>query len=82
LKGIAGLHAWVPPQKPTPRAPQGGLQSLFLLIPAGFFGLRSLLKSLDLGLDGGGPLRVLLLGLVQRSLCFVDLIFPQKSGQG
>ena len=69
---IAGLHAWVPPQKLTPRAPQRGFQSLLLLIPAGFFGLRSLLESLDLGLDGGGPLRVLLLGLVQRSLRLVD----------
>jgi hypothetical protein len=34
--------------------------------------LRSLLDNLDLGLDGGGPLRVLLLGLVQRSLRLVD----------
>jgi hypothetical protein len=34
--------------------------------------LRSLLKSLDLGLDGGDPLRVLLLSLVQRSLRLVD----------
>jgi hypothetical protein len=34
--------------------------------------LRSLLESLDLGLNGGGPLRVLLLGLVQRSLRLVD----------
>ena len=34
--------------------------------------MRSLLESLDLGLDGGGPLRVLLLGLVQRSLRLVD----------
>src|SRR6202163_1153625 len=56
----------------SPCAPQRGLQSLLLLIPAGFFGCRSLLKSLDLGLDGGGPLRVLLLGLVQRSLRLVD----------
>jgi hypothetical protein len=40
--------------------------------PSGFFGSRSLLESLDLGLDGGGPLRVLLLGLIQRSLCLVD----------
>lgn len=66
----------MPPQKLTPRAPQGGLQSLFLLVPAGFFGLRSLLDSLDLGLDGGGPLRVLLLGLVQRSLRLVDGLLP------
>jgi hypothetical protein len=42
----------------------------------GFFGLRSLLKSLDLSLDGGGPLRVLLLGLVQRSLRLVDRLLP------
>jgi hypothetical protein len=56
----------------TPRAPQRSLQSLLLLIPAGFFGFRSLLESLDLGLDGGGPPRVLLLGLVKRSLRLVD----------
>ena len=60
----------------TPRAPQRSLQSLLLLIPAGFFGLRSLLDSLGLGLDGGGPLRVLLLGLVQGSLCLVDGLLP------
>ncbi len=41
-------------------------------MPAGFFGLRSLLESLDLGLDGRGPLRVLLHGLAQRSLRLVD----------
>jgi hypothetical protein len=34
--------------------------------------LRSLLESLDLGLDDDGPLRVLLLCLVQRSLRRVD----------
>jgi len=72
LKVIAGLHAWVPPQNLTPIAPQRGFQSLLLLIPAGFFGLRSLFESFDLGLDDGGPLRVLLLGLVQRSLRLVD----------
>src|SRR5205814_9935933 len=33
---------------------------------------RSLLESLDLSLDAGGSLRVLLLGLVQRSLRLVD----------
>lgn len=41
-------------------------------MPAGFFDLRSLLESLKLGLDGGGPLRMLLLSLVQRSLRLVD----------
>jgi hypothetical protein len=56
----------------TPRAPQRSFQSLLLLIPAGFFGLRSLLEGLDLGLDRRGPLRVLLLGLLQRSLRLVD----------
>src|SRR3954463_8988149 len=56
----------------TPRALQRGFQSRLFLIPAGFFGLRSLLKNLDLGLDGGRPLRVVLLGLVQRSLRLVD----------
>jgi hypothetical protein len=56
----------------TPRAPQRSFQSLLLLIPAGFFGLRSLLGRLHFGLDGGGLLRVLLLGLVQRSLRLVD----------
>src|ERR671912_2705420 len=71
-RGTAGLHALVPPQKLTPRAPQGGFQSLLLPIPAGFFDLRSLLDRLNLGLDGGRPLRVLLLGLVQRSLRLVD----------
>jgi hypothetical protein len=40
--------------------------------PAGFFGLRSLLESLDFSLNGGGPQRVLLLGLVQRSLRLAD----------
>jgi hypothetical protein len=55
----------------NPAAPQGSLQSLFLLIPAGFFGLRSLRKSFDLSLDGGRPLRVILLSLVQRG-CLVD----------
>src|SRR5258705_2414789 len=60
------------PSDLAPRTLQLGFQLLFLLIPAGFFGLRSLLESLDLGLDGRGPLRVLLLGLVQRSLRLVD----------
>src|SRR5258708_36111960 len=55
----------------TPRPPQRSYQSLLLLIPTGFFGLRSLLESLDLGLDGGGALRVLLLGLVQRGMHIV-----------
>jgi hypothetical protein len=41
-----------------------GKGAVRLLIPAGFFGLRSLLEGLHLGLDGGGQLRVLLLGLV------------------
>lgn len=63
----------------TPRAPQRGFQSLLLLIPAGFFGLRFLLKSLDLGLDSGGPLRVLLLGLVQRSLRLVDRLLTAST---
>ena len=76
MKVIAGLHACVPLQKLTPRAPQRRFQSLLLLIPAGFFGLQSLLESLDLGLDGGGPLRVLLLGFVQRSLRLVDRLLP------
>lgn len=62
----------MPPQKLIPRAPQGGFQSPLLLIPAGLFGLRSLLKSLDLGLNRRGSLCLLLLGLVQRSLCLVD----------
>jgi hypothetical protein len=44
--------------------------------PSGLFGLRSLLESLGLGLDGGGPLRVLLLGLVQRSLRLADRLLP------
>lgn len=56
----------------NPRAPERSFQSLLLLVPAGFFGLRFLLESLDLGLDGGGPPRVLLLGLVQRGLRLVD----------
>jgi hypothetical protein len=34
--------------------------------------LQSFLESFDLGLDDGGPLPVLLLGLVQRSLRLVD----------
>jgi hypothetical protein len=38
--------------------------------------VRSLLESLDLGLDGGGPLGVLLLGLVQYSLRLVDGLLP------
>jgi hypothetical protein len=60
----------------APRAPQRSFQLLLLLIPAGFFSLRSLLEGLDSGLDGGGPLRVLLLGLVQRSLRLVDGLLP------
>src|SRR5215204_1650476 len=64
LKVVAGLHAWVPPRKLTARPPQRSFQSLLLLIPAAFFGLRSLLQSLDLGLDRRRFLRVLLLGLV------------------
>ena len=51
----------------TPRAPQRGFQSLLLLVPAGVFGLRSLLESLHFGLDGRGFLRMLPLGLVQRA---------------
>ena len=66
----------MPPQKLVPRAPQRSLQALPLLIPADFFRLRSLLDGLDLGLDGGGPLRVLLLGFVQRSLRLVDRLLP------
>ena len=62
--------------KTVPRAPQRGFQSLLLLVPAGIFGLRFLLESLHLGLDGRGPLRVLLLGLVQRSLRLVDGLLP------
>lgn len=70
---------WVPPTqnfKLAPRTSQRGFQSLLLLAPAAFFGLRSLLQSLDLGLDYRGPLRVLLLGLVQRSLRLVDGPLP------
>lgn len=62
----------MPRQRLTPRAPQRGFQSLLLLIPPDFFGLRPLLKSLNLGLEGGGLLRVLPLGLVQRSLRLLD----------
>ena len=36
--------------------------------------MRSLLESLDLRLNGRGPLRVLLLGLVQCSLRLVDCL--------
>jgi hypothetical protein len=72
LNGTVGLRLSVPPQKLTPSAPQRGFQSLLLVIPAGLFGLRSFLKSLNLGLDGGSSLRVFLLGLVQRSLRLVD----------
>src|SRR6187399_2227485 len=64
------------PSDLTSRAANRGFQSFLLLIPAGVFGLRSLLESLDLGLDGGGPLRVLLLGFVQRSLRLVDRLLP------
>src|SRR4051794_35833062 len=56
----------------TPRTPQRSFQSPLLLIPTGFFGLRSLLKSLGIGLDSRGPLRVPLLGLVQGGLRLVD----------
>ena len=55
-----------------PRAPQRSFQSLPLLIPAGFYDLRFLRERFQLRLDGGGHLRVLLLGLVQRSLRLVD----------
>jgi hypothetical protein len=58
---------WVLPTKSrslTPQAPQHSFQSLLLLIPSGFLGSRSLFECLDLGLNGRGPLRVFLLGLV------------------
>lgn len=54
-------------QKLAARAPQRRLQALLLVVPAVLFGLRPLLKSLNFGLDGGGPVRVLPLGFVQRS---------------
>lgn len=83
MTGASGIHSWAPrtkiPSPLTPRALQRSFQSLLLLIPAGVLGLRSLRESINLGLDGGGPLRVLLLRLVQRSLRLVDrLLTPLK----
>jgi hypothetical protein len=60
----------------APGAPQCGFQPLFLLVPAGIFGLRSLLKSLHLGLDGAGSLCMLALSLAQRRLRLVDGLLP------
>ena len=64
----------------APRAPQRGFQSLLLLVPAGFFGLRSLLDSLGLGLDGGRPLRVFYAFDPKRQA--VLLIGGDKTGDG
>ena len=46
-----------------PRAAQRGFQSLLLLMPAGVFGPRSLLESLQFALDGRGLLRMVPLSL-------------------
>ena len=60
----------------VPRAPQRGFQSFLLLVPADIVGLRSLLESIRLDLDGRGPLSLLPLGLVQRRLRLVDGLLP------
>ena len=49
---------------------------ILLLFPAGIFGLRSLLDSVRLGLDGSGSVRMLPFGLVQRRLRLVDGLLP------
>lgn len=52
------------------------IQPLPLLYPAGIFGLRSLLDSVRLGLDGSSSVLMLPFGLVQRRLRLVDGLLP------
>src|SRR5713101_1960826 len=60
----------------APSALQRRIQPLLLLFPAGIFGLRSLLDSVRLGLDGSGSFCMLPLSLVQRRLRLVDGLLP------
>jgi hypothetical protein len=55
---------------------QRHIQPLFLFFPAGIFGLRSLLNSVRLGLDGLGFFRMVSLGVVKRRLRLVDSLPP------
>ena len=52
--------------------PQCGFEAFLFLVPPGIFGLRFLLESFHLDLDGRGFLRVLPLGGFQRCLRLVD----------
>ena len=58
------------------RSSQGGFQPGFLLLPTGYFGLRSLLEHLDLSLNVCGILFVLPTGCIQGALRFVDGALP------
>jgi hypothetical protein len=61
----------------APRAPQRGVQSFLLLDPTSILGSRSLLKSLDLGLNGRDPLHMLPLGFCQRCLRLGHGLLPK-----
>lgn len=58
------------------RALHGRLQPRPLLVPAGVFGLQFLIDGLAFGLDRGGPVGVLALARVGRSLSLVDGLSP------
>src|SRR5580693_7954111 len=58
------------------RSSQGGFQPGFLLLPSGFFGLRSSLERLELSLNIRCVLFVLPTGCIQGALRLVDGLPP------
>src|SRR5437868_14911388 len=58
------------------RSSQRGFQPSFLLLPSGFFGLRSFLKRIELSLNVRSVLFVLPTGRIQGALCLVDGLLP------
>src|SRR5215475_5025072 len=58
------------------RSSQRGFQPGFLLLPSGFFGLRSFFERLELNLNARGVLFVLPTGRIQGALRLVDGLLP------
>src|ERR1700747_1659114 len=58
------------------RSSQGGFQPSFLLLPSGFFGLRSFLERLELSLNVRSVLFVLPTGCIQGALRLLDGLLP------
>src|SRR5579872_6268619 len=58
------------------RSSQRGFQPSFLLLPTGFFGLRSFLERLELSLNVRSVLFVLPTGRIQGALRLVDGLLP------